>query len=1836
MDEDNSNREELLGFKPQKEIFYNTLLPYADKLDEESCQHFAEIKGELSRAVALRDLKVGASYWVGQLSRYIRIYGRKFSKDDHVLLIKLLYDLVTIPELEICLVVKFSNLLSTLLKKRELLTRDDLELQWKPLYNLVESILYSRYEQHGLQLFPSNIDGTLKGLVRVCRPYFPLEATQEMLDEWRPLLCPYDITIIKGLGYFENFLPTKLPPEHHSKGFKLWFEEMMNMWDSFHNTPSFENLLVALFSRLASDNIGYVDWTPYIPKIFTRIIRSYNLPVGTQSVQIGRSHNSYDVGRTSTWMAAMLGGGSSAQDTIDKLFGGLQTFYHPSNMGRWNMKLNQVLLRLPQAVVRRIHRERYRKPSWEQSIPDSHKMTDDEITRFVLCMRPVALIAIFGKFGSHEAGLALKYLATLRPELIVPPLLERTYPAMETLTEPHRLISCMTSLVGVAGPMLRAGKWYKEGPSHILPLLRLSLPGIDPNDFKKCLVTFQMISTFVSLVPLVDCSEANLVRTDLTEEERELCSATAQFEDFVLQYMDKIFMLIENNAQDNGHTTEHLNPEQRLLELGLTSTFTSVLQQSSTPIFQSALRRLYAFTTDTVLEAKVGGRFVANLCRAAARVHPELALKKFIPMLTNNIKHQMTAHGNITKDEQLDDSLLWNIVLLSEVVRCDGSVLMNYLDELTEVLKLTLHLTCKQAYELSASTLKSLLRALTLVYPLDFRSVATDVDTPVKDYLAIRDWGKAGDLKDLGMKWHVPSDREITAAERLTHKFLTPELDSIKSVTTDNMSRDELLQRLTIVGEILMGTGSLLPGIQGKPLQLVDSMVPLTKLTFTGKTTDRVITLDGKNVREAVIEAIRPLLSFMLASCEDDTKGLFKLLSIYNAVLFFHGAKKDDFDGRWKSFQVVKKGLEDKLHGSKHHIRALLVDRVQLQNEMRLLSSTGSTITESHVILLKDLLMLALSRYSEVRKKAQASLIVGFYEFPYSYRCLLSDILSGLKDDPEIPEYKFKGSLFLLLGNGKQCMAIKRNWESLGQIWPALVTSQHSEKPSILKLIDDIMNKICKNFETVTIISKVSSSSVSDALALSQSACPKPSGLPPSEDQITAGLAGEEQRNTTASRLYRKLVDDLVELVEGGKLRWKFVEIAMELLTLMLRHDVPPPPSVILLFTKRLADDSLRVRKLAIGAVSAIQKQLKRPHKKIKVDPFSICGAPRNGQIVPGGRVDNSWHMYPKSDVPLSKEAWNRIVFVDKTHWGYYQWPSQLSVYAGYEEQPKVDRTAEELTPGELVIYTALNDQQFVDKLLDFMSLEEHKGKDKFEGKHVTLFKGIFRNFGDMFLEKFKPGVERLVTDRSHEKHESSQRCAMEVLAGIIRGSKHWPYDKLRPMWDWAGDILKKALVNITVETMDDWGSFFSVICESRDPRKLTWMFKLVMESVLTGNGGSFGDASRLFIIQHAIVQQEWRIPEILRRLFNSLSPHLAHPYKNVRDRLGGLLSNIFLYDYVIPGGAPTDNPKRSELLQYVLPQLECLKTLTPENSPKLADSQVTPDEDSGGSKEDLMEMENHKEENEERTVAIRLFKTVLKWLSASLGRMFITCTEELFALLPIICAVEKETADDELMTSCSVVMAYMSQALIQPELIPVAIRTVQEVSEMPSWHSRSSILGYLQVMVFCNFFTFNQPHIIRQIRELVLRLLCDEQLEVRQMAAVTLSGLLHCDYLTMDKDILHHFEKLSSTKLKKRQRQAPQVIAPTEALIKRHAGVLGLSACVQAYPYDVPEFIPQILMDLSNHVNDPQPIQLTVKKTLSNFRRTHHDNWHDHKQKFTDDQLVILTDLLVSPNYYA
>lgn len=71
-------------------------------------------------------------------------------------------------------------------------------------------------------------------------------------------------------------------------------------------------------------------------------------------------------------------------------------------------------------------------------------------------------------------------------------------------------------------------------------------------------------------------------------------------------------------------------------------------------------------------------------------------------------------------------------------------------------------------------------------------------------------------------------------------------------------------------------------------------------------------------------------------------------------------------------------------------------------------------------------------------------------------------------------------------------------------------------------------------------------------------------------------------------------------------------------------------------------------------------KQLKRPHKKVPLDPYATAGCPAppdNALPNPGERPDNKWTQYQCDRLPTTQEKWDQCVFVEKTHWGYYKWP---------------------------------------------------------------------------------------------------------------------------------------------------------------------------------------------------------------------------------------------------------------------------------------------------------------------------------------------------------------------------------------------------------------------------------------------------------------------------------------------------------------------------------------------------------------------------------------------------
>jgi len=573
-------------------------------------------------------------------------------------------------------------------------------------------------------------------------------------------------------------------------------------------------------------------------------------------------------------------------------------------------------------------------------------------------------------------------------------------------------------------------------------------------------------------------------------------------------------------------------------------------------------------------------------------------------------------------------------------------------------------------------------------------------------------------------------------------------------------------------------------------------------------------------------------------------------------------------------------------------------------------------------------------------------------------------------------------------------------------------------------------------------------------------------------------------------------------------------------------------------------------------------------------------------------------------------------------------------------------------------------------------------------------------------------------------------------------------------LWTWLVPVLRKLLGNVTVETIRDWGICFATASESRDPNRIYWMLEVLMEEPLRSQG-SFLDSSRLYVLQGAIAQQEWRVGSLLHRLDQFLKPFLTHPYQNVRERLGSVVANIYAMDIQFPSGTGGAlSPNISDLVTEVLPKLEMM-TIEPDPSlynfhkkdekfaseinqesfelicsklsPELASSvkeqgldhlktlfamlseeqipsfppevRLSPAElqkmlGSGmlatptteilkiaGQNKDLsMALQGDKnsltnvmiappevmftpqllsaiqdvtcnnpessalaDKWEERQSGVRLLQTMCKLVAGVLLRNWYTVKPELFQFLEMLALNESSELEPELAQDCNVALACLSTCIVPLKVLPTALNAIEHVSLSSSWKAKIAMLEFLQVHVFTNMASFQcKSEEAARVVNIVKRLIKDDRIEVKEKAGKVLGGMLHCSFIPDDvaSELLEQFKKEVTKKLKKKPKGCEDLslfqVNQSKAIQIRHSGVLGLSAFVLSTPYDIPPYLPDILMLLADHLHDPQPIPATVKNVFQEFKRTHQDNWAEHKQKLTEDQLSTLTDLLVSPSYYA
>ena len=396
------------------------------------------------------------------------------------------------------------------------------------------------------------------------------------------------------------------------------------------------------------------------------------------------------------------------------------------------------------------------------------------------------------------------------------------------------------------------------------------------------------------------------------------------------------------------------------------------------------------------------------------------------------------------------------------------------------------------------------------------------------------------------------------------------------------------------------------------------------------------------------------------------------------------------------------------------------------------------------------------------------------------------------------------------------------------------------------------------------------------------------------------------------------------------------------------------------------------------------------------------------------------------------------------------------------------------MSDAERIVHAFFKDNQNIKRLFSFLTLEHKKGFDFFDVERFGMFKALFRNFGDMFLDDIRPELETMVADH----RESVQRAAAELMASIIRGSKHWPYEKIDKLWSWLLPTIRVALNNVSPETQRDWGTCFATSSDNRDPNKLHWLMEVAMEEPIRSQG-SFIDASRLYMLQSVVAQQRWRVGQLLHRLLDFLLPYLDHPFHNVRSRLGAVLTNIFALDISFGelGNASVTSPVERDFVDLLLPRL------TP-----LLQSDVDKDEK-----------------------ALRLLQTVSKWICSSLTHNLGLMKEHMLEFIPLLLQYEWYDRDPQLARDCQVSLSYISRSPFRVEALGRVLRMLQGILRTSSWRTKLSTLDFLQAAVFNNFINLinSAPEVRGVVMDIVDLGLFDEQLEVRVKASQVIFSII-------------------------------------------------------------------------------------------------------------------------------
>ncbi|KAJ3490476.1 hypothetical protein NLI96_g1377 [Meripilus lineatus] len=452
----------------------------------------------------------------------------------------------------------------------------------------------------------------------------------------------------------------------------------------------------------------------------------------------------------------------------------------------------------------------------------------------------------------------------------------------------------------------------------------------------------------------------------------------------------------------------------------------------------------------------------------------------------------------------------------------------------------------------------------------------------------------------------------------------------------------------------------------------------------------------------------------------------------------------------------------------------------------------------------------------------------------------------------------------------------------------------------------------------------------------------------------------------------------------------------------------------------------------------------------------------------------------------------------DRVNSGWLSWRKTYNAYLAPDPEkypfPHADQASEEAVG---VIREIAQKESFWKELKTHYSSENNA--EVIVQDDVSCVKSIFQLVGHGPFEVLKPIVEELL----EKQEKNKQRGAAEFLAGVLAGSKHWPTNKQLELWQWSLPLMKKIFSHTNNDTISIWSSFLEYMFYRKDPRRVQPLVDYLVEEFHSVN---FQSESTLEIIKvlcyfRALYEQlGWKFSAWTDEVLRTYWPHIASEH----DEVVAYISEMMTFS--------------SKVMWRPNPSVPTTEAFVRESRTAPLDADLMGARGVFHEGRVLELARKFPQWREERLPGVRAFQStydrvgvlVCRWLFQMVhDTNAITAFDYILPLMPELFRFTEINDNDDLATRAGLLLNRMCGVIPPRRLIhSVLDQLFQAIQKSPSWRVRLKILPLVQIYYFRQG-PLIKDVMISEMMEVICRCLDDEVVEVREMAATTLSAVL-------------------------------------------------------------------------------------------------------------------------------